>query len=433
MGFLGFLRREKKEEPQSELPPADVSLSGLSAWLEEELSEKASSARKRSGDLQEKIASGFEGVRESAEKLGKAEFERGDKVYAAVNSVKNTFANRVQSLLGKSPSPALSSYSGMIEFLKRSGDLLRELMSISPRQGAIIANYFKREGSAVIGGARNLNNLVEEFQRFLDYEGKSLFILEETGRIAREIGEGLESLRELEMRQSEIRGGIQGLKKELSKREENLHVISKDSRWKNLEKARKEKETLEGRAMDLKFRIGEELSSAKRPLKKYLHLKAGELGREDRDFLERFVKSPLKTIMAGGLEQLKPHLLEIKDMVGKGINLKEKEIQKLYELIKRIEAEEINRLIEEHDGISEEIKEKGEATERDFSGLNEEKNRSEEDVKETGEEIEKLGKELMETEERSKNTRKDAENDKGKLETLIYENVNRRVNIDLQA
>ncbi len=432
MGFLNFLRKGEEKKPSAgiELPSVEVKLSGLSEWLGQELSEKTSSARKRSEELQERIVKGFQQVGVSARKLGKSEFEAKDKTYAAVNSVKDTFAKRTQSLSGKCPSPVLDSYSGMREFRKRIAVLLKELMNISPRQGMVLSNYFRKDSSSIMKEIKNINSITEELQRFLDYEGKSLFLMEEAERISREISERLESLSGLEKRHKEIRLEIRGLKESLSGKEKNLNVISKDSRWEGLEKAKKDKETLENRARDLKFRIGEELSSAKRPLKKYLHLKRDELSREERNFLERFVKSPLKTIMSGeGTGKLKSHLLILKGMLDRGINLKDKEVEKLKGLINRMESGEISKMMEEYEGALKETEEKGKAIDKDFSGLSGERKQAEAGINETKNDIEKLEKELRETGDNAKNLKEDMGKDREKLETLIYENINRKVNI----
>ncbi|MCK4715127.1 MAG: hypothetical protein KAT35_06100, partial [Candidatus Aenigmarchaeota archaeon] len=432
MGFLSFLRkREKKQATEIELPSIEIKLSGLSAWLGQELSGKTSSARSRSEELQDRIIKGFSQVRASAEKLGRAEFEVKDKTYAAVNSVKDTFANRTRSLAGKCPDPALDRYSGMTEFRKRAGDLLRELMNISPRQGVALSNYFKKEGSSVMKNIKSLNSLLEEFQRFLDYEGKSLFILEGAEKISSEISGKLENLRGLEKRENEIRKEIRGLKENLSGKEKNLDVISKDPGWEALKKVKKEREALEKRAGDLKFRIGEELSSAKRPLKKYLHLKAGELNREERDFLERFVKSPLKTFMGGSGGRLRPFLLSLREILDREISLKDKEVEKLDSLIKRLESGEISKMMEEYSGLLREAGERAGEIEKDFSSLSEDKRQAEDSVKESKEGTGKLEKELEEAGKKTRSLKEDMGKDREKLETLIYENINRKVSIDL--
>lgn len=432
MGFLNLFRGKKEEPRATEMPPAEVELSGLPSWLGRELSAKAGEARKKSGEIQEKISRGFEQVRVSAEKLGESEFEKGDKAYAAVNSVKDTFARRVQGLSGKCPAPA-GSYSGMREFQKRAETILRELTSITPRQGAILTNYFRKESSSLMKGIKDLNSAVEELRTFLDYEGKPLFLMEEAERISREISGRLESLRNLKGREDEIRQGMGSIREELSGMEEALDAISKNPKWKELKDAEKKREALEGRAEDLRFRIGEELSSAKRPLKKYLHLKAGELSRDGRDFLEGFVKSPLKAMMSGGMEQLKPHLLTLKDMLGGGITLKDREVEKLNELIERIESGKISKSIQEYGGLLREAERMGGEAEREFSGLSEGRRQAESGVNEAREGIRKLESELREMQEKASGLKEEMEKERGGLETLIYENINRKVNIVLET
>ncbi len=427
MGFLNIFK--KREEPLPELPPADIRLSGLYEWLGQELSEKIQSARRKAGEIQEGIARDFGQLGDSAKRLGKAEFEARDKAYAAVNSVKNTFANRAQSLAGKCPAPVQDSYSGVAEFRERAGDLLRGLMEINPRQGMILSSYFKRESAPLMAGIKKISGSLEGLQRLLDYEGRPLFVLEEAGRVSREIGRRLENLRNLDKREREIEGEIRALKEALSRREKELGGVLKDPGWRELEKAKREGVDLEARASDLRFRLGEELSSAKRPLKKYLHLKSGELSREDRNFLERFVKSPLKAVMSGRTGQLNSHLLTLKGMVGREINLKDKEVQKLEELIRRMESGETGKSLDGYEGILEGINKRAEAMERDFSGLNERKGKAESGVNETKEAIERLRMELEETKERAKSLRGEAEKSREGLEALIYENINRRVNI----
>jgi hypothetical protein len=430
MGFLGFLKREKaKPRPEAQLPPIDIGLPGLPAWLKSEISDNTGSARKKSMELQDRIVRAFSQVKSSADRLARAEFESKDKTYAAVNSVKNTFANRTQSLASKCPEPSPDSYSGMQDFQNRAGELLKELMKVSPRQGVIVSNYFRKESGSIMGGVKALNSLLEEFQRFLDFEGKSLFILEEAERISSEISKKLEDLKALEKREGEIRQEIQGLSQGLSKRKSGLNMISRDSRWRDLEKARGESQGLEREAGELKFRIGEEFSSAKRPLKKYLHLKSQELSREDRDFLERFVKSPLKAVSGRGPGQLLPALQVLRGMVGREISLKDKEKAKLDELIKRLESGEISGLMDRYEKIIRDAEERSTETEREFSGLNQEREQAEAGIKEAGDEIKALERELQDAGKMAKSLKQEIQGDRERLEKLIYENINRKVNI----
>ena len=171
--------------------------------------------------------------------------------------------------------------------------------------------------------------------------------------------------------------------------------------------------------------------SGKRPLKKYLHLKAGELNREERDFLERFVKSPLKTFMGGSGGRLKPFLLSLREMLDREISLKDKEVEKLDSLIKRLESGEISKMMEEYSGLLREAGEKTGEIEKDFSSLSEDKRQAEDSVKESNEGIEKLEKELEEAGKKTRSLKEDMGKDREKLETLIYENINRKVNVIL--
>ena len=67
--------------------------------------------------------------------------------------------------------------------------------------------------------------------------------------------------------------------------------------------------------------------------------------------------------------------------------------------------------------------------EKDFSSLSEEKRQAEDSVKESKEGTEKLEKELEEAGKKTRSLKEDMGKDREKLESLIYENINRKVNI----
>jgi len=426
MGFLSRFRGKHERKHETELPPTEVKLAELSGWLEQELSEKAQEAGKKSRELQSRVANTFQQVGVSAKKLIKAEFESKDKTYAAVNSVKNTFASRVLSLSGKCPEPG-DSYSDAAGFQKRAGEILRELANSTPRQGLVMLNYFKKESSPVMGGMKNIGALLEDLRKFLDYEGKSLFLLEEGGRLSQEISQKLESSRKLEKRSVEIQQETRGSKKALSESEGVLEKILNDPAWKALESAGKERESLEASARDIKFRMGEELSSAKRPLKKYLHLKSGELSKEDRLFLESFVKSPLKAAgNPSGTERLKPFLLSLRDLEA---GLKDKELRKLEDLTTRLESGEIAKSLQDCARLLADAESNFRKLEGGSSALSEKRKQAEVAIEETKKSIAGLEKELQETRERAKALKEEASKQKEELERLMHENLNRKVNI----
>ncbi len=341
MGFLSFLK--KKEEPAEE-PPApmeeDVRAEDLPGWFSQAFGERLASARKEALGTFRDIAASLGSVEKASRKLEKAEFETGDKTYAAVNMIKDDYVKKLKKAIHCVSREPGSDYASLLKFHSSAREAIGELLDIGPRQAILLSRYFSSEMKTVVAKIKEAKEALDRMGSFLKGEGSIIRVNDDLESLLGERGEALKALEEARAQLKESERRSSGLSEEISSAESRLNDFESSDGWKRHISLRSELEEAESEASGIEEAVRSELSVTKRPLKKFSHVTGQKAGFLAGDLFAGFSENPasfssllgkmletdigLKGKEREKLEALSGKLPSLEERAGRHMLLKEK-------------------------------------------------------------------------------------------------------------
>lgn len=331
MGIFDFLKRNKVERKEREYK---IYVNDVIDFFEDRFSGKIKNARKKAKYIYMRIIDGFLRFENSIKSLENASFEKDDKAYAFVNTIKNSFVNRAVSVLKniqkKYNKQKAIDWNILIEFKKDVEKVLWEC-GVSPKHMFLLSRYFIRETQKIVEDIKKIEIYTKELEMFLKNEGKIL-------KIETEIKKLVEDYKELKKREKDILNSYEKVMEEVKRfkdlvrcEEKEVESLKNSEGYKRLIILKMEIKNIKSEMMDLKNEILGELSSLIKPIKKLAHSKRVKLAKD-------FIYNPLDFLLLKGIEKLKFLLSEAFDnglLEKKKIIKIEKKVKKdLPELIK---------------------------------------------------------------------------------------------------
>ncbi len=432
MGFFDFLKKPKEEEkakPAGREKPVEVEMGSLEKRINEHISDRLSRDQEKAKDLYAKIKSDFREIKRMNSELSKKKFEEGERLYSAVNMIKNNYVNRVYGLLGGVPLVRGTDFEELENFCSKTNNILDKMRNTPPKQAILLSKYFKKEAAQIVKILKNIENELGEMKSLISNGSPLSFVSSITSQ-AGMIMDMKKKFAHLEREESMLREKKGKTEAERKKKEAELKKLLESERYRELVEGRKKMGELMKEKERLENEIREEFSSIKRPLKKYEHvLGRASLPREQRIAFEKLIHSPVKAVLSERGEDI---LREVVSRTGeavknKEISLKESELKKFTEFTEKVKSGRIAELKKKYREIREEIRERGKKKETPMG--------EEEKIKR---EIEHLNHEIREYERnlegisRSKeSTKAEILEEREKLEKMIERGTGRKFRVKL--
>jgi len=335
MGILDVFR-SKKEEPVKEITYT-IDLDGMQQWLDDQFGNQSEEAKKRAMRMGSEALESISSLKDRLNRLEKSSFGGKDKAYAAANMAKNSFVKKTFSIIEglRFSGPGKETYSGLLEFNSNLREALKQINKISPKQMYLLSRYFKQESRNFMASLREMEEKTKAMSDFLSSDGKIISTTEKAIFKTKQMKGLLDKLAGLKNQQRSIEAEITRLEGSKKQTKLELESFMGGKEWRELSNAEdsiaKNKQELSAIETD----ANEALSSAKRPLKKLMHM---------LDSKESFPENPFKEIVMTGREAwLAGMLKSAKDHSNDGsISLKPREADRLQEVSDWMETDMIN-------------------------------------------------------------------------------------------
>ncbi len=433
MGFFDFLK--KKEDPTGEGPEEEpvterVSYRDLDERVRELTSEGLEKEKKELASIHKRLEGQLEKIRELNRFLEAKSFEKQDRMFAAVNSIKDNYVKKSYSLIGSVPDVRGYGYDEIVPFSKQVTNVINQLKKTDPRQSVLLSRYFKHETGQIIRTLKEAGEALEEMKRVM---GKgSLVMFEKRFRDKTKEIEDLGSQIRMEREESaHVKNKISEIEKNVREKKEELERFLKSpvySRMIGLEGDIREAEERKDTKESI---IRESLSEIKRPMKKIeYYLKQEGVPREVAESFDRFVHSPTKTFLSeGGDSLLKKVLDKTEELVSSGkVSLKDTDRDHLSEILEKSKQGIFGEHKKEYGEIVRELEDLRKETES--SPVSEEKQKKEIGIKSLEKSLEER-KRVLEDHGRSMEIlEREIKSRKKELEKLILESLNRKIEIE---
>jgi DNA repair exonuclease SbcCD ATPase subunit len=400
MRFLNFLRKAREEAAVQAGERKDIPLQDLLDFYREKLASRILYAERKGMEYRKSISRLFGSLPTGP--LESAVFEEGDKRYAAVNMAKDSYVTKMKSLAASLPAGGSSR-----DFHEQAEAILSEIKNTTPKQAMALSNFFKKESEAVIQKLKEIETAVSGLGLFLSSDGKVVDFMSSLERDAGEIVSLLENENALRKRLKHLAEEAEKLAEERERANSELKELLGGEEWQEAEREGRFVERLEREINELRYNIGGELSSLKRPLKKAKHIMESPL-------LGRFISNPFVAFISGeGLGKVLGMLAGL--MEDGRISLKEKERQKVLSMQGRLE--ELERMKEAYKMLEAELEVKRRG--KEMSAISKRKGRLEEKIRAFEAQINSRRKEMETVKKRLSGLEEEAAMKRKKLEEFI--------------
>lgn len=434
MGFLDFLK--KKEEPAEESPQEEpvnekVSYQDLGDRVGELTSEGMEKEKEELSSLHKKLKDHLEKIKELNRFLEAKSFEKQDRMFAAVNSIKDNYVKKTYSLIGSVPDVKGYGYDEIAPFSKQVTNVINQLKRTDAKQSVLLSRYFKHETGQIIKTLKSAEEALGEMKGVM---GKGSMILFEKrfGDKTKEI-EDLRSQIKREREESEqMRKKISELERKVREKKDGLDRFLKSPVYNRMVSLEGDIREAEERKESKENIIRQSLSEIKRPMKKIeYHLKREGVPKEVVESFDRFLHSPTKTFLSEGGDSLLRKVLEkTEELVSSGkVSLKDTDMDHLSEILEKSKQGIFAEHKREYDDIVRELKDLRKETES--SPVSEEKHKKEIEIKSLEKSLEEREKSLEDQERSIENLNGETESRKKELEKLILESLNRKMEIEM--
>ena len=311
MGFLDALFGKKKETGKTE-PVVSEKVSLRSAdvmkWALSEFEGELAEERKHFSGLALDIIETTKDFQKLIYSIRSKTFEAGDRTYAAINMIKDTWAKR--ALI------SLNSYyrdidteilkTGNVTFgdadnvLKGTLRLMNET-NMLPKQKIVLKRYFEGESKRMAEILKELDERISLLKEALE-SGSML-------KAVHELKKRMDAIEKESDEAARIRENISSMKKNLSDREKELRAVEAEIKalegspeWEELEKLGKEEERLEKKMESIENEMIGRLGDIKRVLKLFTHQPG--LSKSESRLAGEISRSPMKAILGSEMSAL---------------------------------------------------------------------------------------------------------------------------------
>jgi uncharacterized coiled-coil DUF342 family protein len=306
MGFLGSIFGKKKEAEVRSTWPADrvkLEMSAVLGWMDSEFGHDMDSERKRFGSISKDLLGMTRDFQKSIYSIRGKGFEQGDRTYAAVNMIKDTWAKKALMSLSSyyrdiNEEAASSGSMGFRDFrdMFHSTVKLMNEFSMVPKQRVVLSRYFEKESSRMTGMLRSMGDKLKEMRSLVDGKSK----LKIYGEIEKKLNDFEELRKEIPSLDEKLNGMKEDLEKkknELSRAREDLDSLEKSPKWKEMDRLKRKLERCEKKSEEVENGIIGRLGDFKRLMKLYSH-DCRQLGKAEKKLAEDISHSPLKAYLS---------------------------------------------------------------------------------------------------------------------------------------
>ncbi len=178
-----FLFR-KKAAPAAEpvrAERAELRAAAVPAWLERELAGKLAAAAAERDRFMAGLENAVLELRSALRSLGKVEFAKGERMYAAANMAKDALVKKAESgLFGVKHESGTKGGQRLLASTAAAASGFRE---VPPKQIVLVTHYFVKEGGAVVAAVRETEAAAERLRRFFAGEGGLLVAQERVAEL----------------------------------------------------------------------------------------------------------------------------------------------------------------------------------------------------------------------------------------------------------
>ncbi len=352
--FLGSVFGRKKASQK----PADGSVrkekermeaAGMLDWLNAQLAREIELDRERFSSMAREILQLVRDLRKVVESIRQRSFEAGDRTYAAVNMIKDTWAKKAMMSFSsyfretqpEKAQPGMIDFPAFRDIYHRTTRLMNETMMI-PRQRLVLSRYFERESKRMSEILSSMGTVMENAKQAVNGGGtlKSVDrvkgMLDQLTSMSHEIERLEKSVEETKSDISEKEREIEGLTREASS-------IEKKPEWKELHRLdSKIKDSMAG-AEEIERDVADKMGSMKRVFKLFAH-DAQSLGKDEKKMFEDLSHSPLKAFMSRDAAPIESGLRKLEKEIEEGsFRLSKKDAGKTGELKRIIESGWVSR------------------------------------------------------------------------------------------
>lgn len=431
MGFFDFLKKPREEEiPKPvvvDAKPIEVQIDSLEKRINELVSDILSREQDRARDLYAKIKSDFREIKRMGRELEEKKFEESDRMYSAVNMIKSNYVNRTFGLLGGVPIVQEMSHEELENFHSKTSKVLDNMKKVPPKQAILLSKYFKKEASQIVKILKNVEDSLKEMKGLLS-DGKTISLISKINSQVNIITDMGKKFRDLEQQEKILGEKIKEAKSEKERRQGDLKKLLKSEDYRELVDSRERAKGMKQEKDDLANEIREEISSIRRPLKKYEHILRNDasIPREKRISFEKLIHSPVKTILReGGESVLNEVISRVEEAMEKGmISLKESEMKKFREFSERAKGGRISELKKRHGELKGRIEE-GEKR-KDRADVFSEREKIKREIEQFDHEVSEYERNLENISKGKKSTRSEITEEKEGLEKMIEREIGRK-------
>jgi len=404
----------------------EVGIDSLERRISEEVSDMLSREQERAKDLYGKIREDFGEIKRMNKELEGKKFEEKDRMYSAVNMIKNNYVNRTFGLLGGVPVVQEMSHGELENFLSKTTKVLDGMRKVPPKQAILLSKYFKKEASEIVKILKRIEDSLDEMKGLLS-DGKSIPLVSKISSRVNVIIDMKRKFSDLEQQEKILEEKMEKTGKEKERKEEDLKNLLKSEGYREHVDSREKIRDLKGERENLANEIREEFSSVKRPFKKYEHILRGDssIPREKRISFEKMIRSPVKAILSeGGESVLKDIISRVDEAMEKGmVSLKESERKKFREFSGRAREGKISELRKRHAELRERI---AEGEKQKGKGVIDEREKIKREIEHSGHEISEYKRNLEGISRGKSSAKSEILGEKENLEKTIEREIGRK-------
>jgi hypothetical protein len=344
MGFLGFLKKKEAQPAEEPAKEEAARIDGLDSWFRQRFGDRLDSAGKKGQGMLSEIAGRLDSLKGVSRTLEKAQFESGDKTYAAVNMIKDDYAKKLKRASACACGRPSGDYASLKEFHSSASAAVSDLFSIGPRQSILLSRYFSSDMKGVVDEIKGIKDMLGSMGEFLSGEGRLLWLSSEIRSLLDAREESSKRIEELRKRLEDSDRKAVELSGKIALKEEELKAFLGSDEWKGYLSLKEGISSGESRLAAMEEEVSSALSVAKRPLKKFRHM------------------GDQKASMGGSFQEFSSNPSSFSSAISRAleadIGLKGKEKEKLRGLASRLG--ELERKAEEHRRLSDSISKKRE-------------------------------------------------------------------------
>lgn len=437
--FLNSLFGKNKHAPKEEAPLPKAGKQRLETanvleWLNSQLAKEIVRERELYSAWATDLLGLVKDFRKIVENIRQKSFEAGDRTYAAVNMIKDTWSKK--ALL------SLTSYfreirnekitSGTMDFpalrdLYTNTTRLMNDINMIPRQKLVLSRYFEKESKRMSDILKSFSEVTDNIKQAVNGTGtlksvsKVKGMLNQLEALAGEVKRTVMSI-------EEARSGIEKKEEELESLATQADAIEKRPEWKELTVLDKKIRESRERVEEIELEISERVGSMKRVFKLFAH-DAADLGKDERRMFEDLSHSPLKTFMATDAGMMESGLGKLQKEIEDGdFKLSEKDAGKTGDLKEMLESGWVARSMAEH--AEKKLEAAAAKSERDGISVMVEKSETERMLEKSRAELEMLRREESELESKLKEKRGGIKEKKREMAAFVRKELGREIELD---